>query len=459
MGISKNQSFLTAFLIALFSLGHPLRVNADGGPAYWQWAPLPPMGWNSYDCWGTSIDEDQTLANAQYMKDNLLSHGWKYIVVDARWYDTASSYDDRKLAKERGSAKLALDANGRLLPAQNRFPSAADGNGFKALADKIHAMGLKFGMHLFRGIPRQAVDANLPIDGSTFTAADAVDKKDHCSWCLDMYGVQNNEAGQAWYDSMFRLYATWGLDFVKVDDLSFPTHANDIAMIRKALDKCGRPIIFSVSPGSAFNDRADDLKTEANQWRISSDFWDRWKDLNNNFDLFAKWVGVGGPGHFPDGDMIPFGHLGIKDTIAGPDRQTRFTHDEQLTLISLWSLGSSPLMLGNNLPDTDADTLALLTNDEVLALDQDPSCIAAKRVSQKNGLEVWVKDLKDGTKAIGLFNRSNADASVTLNWNDAGLNGSMTLRDLWQHKDLGSFDQTYSSPVPHHGVVLLLAKH
>ena len=458
MSITKNQSLVAGLLFVFICWAQPSPVRADGDPAYWQWAPTPPLGWNSYDCWGTSIDEDQTLANAQYMKDNLLAHGWQYIVIDARWYDTASSYDDRRLAKERGSAKLALDDNGRLLPALNRFPSASDGHGFKQLADKIHAMGLKFGFHLFRGIPRQAVDANLPIDGSTFTASDAVDKKDHCSWCLDMYGVQTNEAGQAWYDSMFRLYATWGLDFVKVDDLSFPNHANDIAMIRKAIDKCGRPIIFSVSPGSAFDDRANELKVEANQWRISSDFWDRWKDLNNNFDLFAKWVGVGGPGHFPDGDMIPFGHIGIKCTIAGPDRQTRFTPNEQLTLISLWSLGSSPLMLGNNLPDTDAATLALLTNDEVLALDQDALGIAAKRVSQKNGLEVWVKDLKDGTKAIGLFNRSAADATVTLNWADAGLTGNQTLRDLWQHKDLGSFDQTYSCSVPTHGVVLLKTK-
>jgi alpha-galactosidase len=157
--------------------------------------------------------------------------------------------------------------------------------------------------------------------------------------------------------------------------------------------------------------------------------------------------------------MIPFGHIGIKCTIAGKDRQTRFTHDEQLTLMSLWSLASSPLILGNNLPDTDEWTLSLLTNDEVLAIDQDPLGIAAKRVSQKDGLEVWVKDLKDGSKAIGLFNRSPADASVTLDWTDAGLTGSQTLRDLWQHKDLGSFDQTYSCQVPSHGVVLLLAKH
>jgi hypothetical protein len=270
-----------------------------------------------------------------------------------------------------------------------------------------------------------------------------------------MFGVRDNEAGQAWYDSIFRLYASWGLDFVKVDDLSVPYHGPEIAMIRKALDKCGRPIVFSTSPGATDVAHADEIKMLANQWRISGDFWDRWKDLDRAFDLEATWQGVSGPGHFPDCDMIPFGHIGIQCTIAGKDRQTRFTHDEELTLMSLWSLESSPLILGDNLPDTDAWTASLLTNDEVLSIDQDALGLGAKRVSQKDGVEVWVKDLKDGAKAIGLFNRGKAGASATVNWTDAGLTGPQVLRDLWQHKPLGSFDQTFSCVVPAHGVVLV----
>jgi alpha-galactosidase len=437
-------------------MGQP---TADAVPAspppFWSFAATPPMGWNSYDAWGTSITEDETLANAQYMKDHLLSHGWKYVVIDARWYDTVSSYDDRDFNKERAGAKLAADENGRMIPAENRFPSSAMGQGFKPLADKIHAMGLKFGFHMMRGIPRQAVNAKTPIEGSSFTAADAGDPTNKCGWCPDMFGVRNNEAGQAWYDSMYRLYASWGLDFVKVDDLSSPYHTEEIEMIRKAIDKCGRPIVLSTSAGPTDPARAEHIKTHANQWRISGDFWDRWHDLNHQFDLFDQWRGVSGPGHFPDGDMIPFGHIGIKCTIAGPDRQTRFTRDEQLTLMSLWSLESSPLILGNNLPDTDDWTLSLLTNDEVLAFDQDALGLAAKRVAQKDGLEVWVKDLKDGSKAIGLFNRSEAEAPVVLNWTAAGLSGKQTLRDVWQHHDLGAFSETFSSPVPAHGVVLL----
>ena len=433
-------------------------AGASSAPAYWEWAPLPPMGWNSYDAWGTSVTEDEVLANAQSMKDQLLSHGWKYIVIDARWYDTSSSYDDRNLTKDRSGAKLAADEYGRLLPSLNRFPSAAGGQGFKPLADKLHAMGLKFGFHMMRGIPRQAVNARTPIEGSPCTAADAGDPTNICAWCPDMFGVRNNKAGQAWYDAMFRLYASWGLDFIKVDDLSVPYHGDEIEMIRKAIDKCGRPIVLSTSPGPTDVAHADQIKMLANQWRISGDFWDRWKDLNHQFDLLAKWQGVGGPGHFPDADMIPFGHIGIKCTIAGKDRKTRFTRDEQVTLMSLWSLAASPLMLGNNLPDTDEWTLSLLLNSEVLSIDQDTLGLAARRVSQQNGVEVWVKTLDDGSRAIGLFNRSGASATVTVNWVDAGLTGKQTLRDVWAHRDIGVFDQTYASPVPSHGVILLRSK-
>ena len=318
-------------------------------------------------------------------------------------------------------------------------------------------MGLKFGFHMMRGIPRQAVKAVTPIEGSHFTAADAGDTNSKCGWCPDMFGVRDNEAGQAWYDSCARLWASWGLDFVKVDDLSSPYHEPEIAMIRKAIDKCGRPIVFSTSAGPTDRSKADNISHHANMWRISGDFWDRWKDLNHQFDLLAQWQGIGGPGHWPDADMIPLGHLGIKCTIAGPDRQTRFTKDEQRTLMSLWALAPSPLMLGNNLPDTDEWTLSLLTNDEVLALNQDPLGSPARRVAQTDGAEIWMKELKDGSKAIGLFNRSAAPRDVELNWSDVGLTGKQKLRDLWLHTDVGTIKERYTVRVPSHGVVLLRA--
>jgi hypothetical protein len=446
-------------LAAAVCLALPVVAGAAAasGPSFWNWAATPPMGWNSYDAWGSSVTESETLANARYMQEHLLAHGWKYIVIDARWYDAVSPDDDRNFTRERTGAQLFADQSGRLLPATNRFPSAADGKGFKPLADQIHAMGLKFGFHMMRGIPRQAVNARTPIAGGGFTGADAGNTRSTCGWCPDMYGVSNNAAGQAWYDSCARLWASWGVDFVKVDDLSNPYSAPEIEMLRTAFDKCGHPIVLSTSAGPTDPARASHVSTHANMWRISGDFWDRWTDLNRAFDLLARWPGVAGPGHWPDADMIPFGHIAIRCTIAGRERQTRFSTNEQVMLMSFWALAPSPLMLGNNLPDTDPWTLSLLTNDEVLAVDQDALGSPARRATQTNGTEIWIKGLQDGSQAIGLFNRTAAATEVGLDWADAGLGGKQTLRDLWAHRDLGTFEAKYSAQVPAHGVVLLRA--
>jgi len=419
------------------------------------WAKTPPLGWNSYDVYGDSVIESEVLANAAYMQKNLLPHGWNTVVVDFRWYDPKPTRDDRLLNKTRVGAQLAADQYGRLLPAPNRFPSASGANGFQPLADRLHAMGLKFGIHIMRGIPRQSVLAKTPIQGSKWTAAEAGDPQNKCSWCPDMFGVRANAAGQAWYDSIFRLYASWGLDFVKVDDLSWPYQADEIAMVRKAIDRCGRPIIFSTSPGPSPVTRAADLAAHANMWRVSGDFWDEWKKLDHQFDLLAQWQGFHEPGHWPDADMIPFGHIGIRSWINAWERWTRFTRDEQTTLMSLWSLSASPLMVGMNLPDNDDFTLSLLTNDEVLAVDQDSLGRRAVRVSQRSGMEVWARELHDGSWAVGLFNRSEAAAPVAVNWVELGLRASWQVRDLWQHKYLGVMEKGVSFPVPPHGSILL----
>jgi alpha-galactosidase len=458
--LSYWSTFRTLLVIALTLLAATTSLLATPTtlePAFWKWAPTPPMGWNSYDAWGTSVNEAETLSNALYMQEYLLPHGWKYIVIDARWYDSVSPYDDRCFNRERNGVQLFTDKFGRLLPATNRFPSAVDGRGFKALADEIHAMGLKFGVHMMRGIPRQSVISRKPIENSDFTAADAGNPANICTWCPDMFGVRNNAAGQSWYNSCARLWASWGIDFVKVDDISEPYNTNEIEMIRKALDDCERPIVLSTSPGPTELSHADHISDQANMWRISGDFWDRWPDLDRAFDLLGKWQSVGGVGHWPDADMIPIGHIGIKCTIAGRERQTRFSKSEQVMLMTLWALTPSPLMLGNNLPDTDEWTLSLLTNDEVLAVNQDILGSPARRVTQTKGTEIWVKELNDCSKAIGIFNRTTAVATIELDWNVAKLTGKQMLRDLWAHKYLGAFDGRYSANVPAHGAVLIRA--
>ena len=444
-----TRSLLASALILIPTLA----LAAD--PAYWAMAPTPPMGWNSYDAFGSSVTEDEFMANANYMKNRLLAHGWKYMVIDYRWSDASAAAHDRNGVKD---GPLTMDEYGRLLPAPNRFPSAGDGKGFETLSNKIHALGLKFGIHVMRGIPRQAVKANTPIEGSGFHAADAANTRSTCGWCADMFGVKGREpAGQAYYDSLFRLYASWGVDFVKVDDLSQPYSGAEVEAIRAAIDKAGRPMVFSTSPGETPIKEKEHISTHANMWRISGDFWDNWKSLNHAFELASAWQDVGGPGRWPDSDMIPFGRIGIRS--VGKPRMTGFSHEEQITLMSLWSLISSPLMLGNSLTDNDEWTTSLITNDEALAIDQDSLGKPARLVSKQNGLEVWARDLSGGSKAIGLFNRTGAEAPVTARWNDVGLAGRQAVRDVWQHKDLDPAQDQITLTVPKHGAVLLrLAK-
>ena len=427
-------------------------------PAFYDWALTPPMGWNSYDAFGDTVTEAQVLANAHYLRDKLFDAGYRYVVIDFRWYDPGAEGIDARLNRDRTGAALTADSFGRLLPAVNRFPSAADGEGFKPLADQIHGMGLKFGFHMMRGIPRQAVKAKTPIEGSTFTAADAGDPANRCVWCPDMFGVRNNAAGQAWYDAMYRLYASWGLDFVKVDDLSVPYSRAEIEMIRRAIDRCGRPIVFSTSPGPTDVRWADHISTHANMWRISGDFWDRWSKLNAQFDLLASWNGVGGPGRWPDADMIPLGHIAIRSAAGGTDHRSHFTPAEQQTLMTLWCLAPSPLMLGMNLPDNDDATLSLIANKDLTAIDQDPLGRPAERAATfYGGREIWKRALTGGAMAMGLFNRGSSSSQITLRADDIGLSGDWSVRDVLNAKATGAFSAAtpLTLAVPPHGSVLL----
>lgn len=413
----------------------------------------PPMGWNSYDCFGDNVTEAETLANARYVRETLHPHGWDTVVVDYRWYDPGA-HDN--YPNGRAGVDLTMDAYGRLLPSPNRFPSAVDGRGFKALADQIHAMGLKFGIHIMRGIPRNAVKADLPIEGSSFKASDAANTGDKCEWCPDMYGVRGDtSAGQAYYDSLFRLYASWGIDYVKMDDTSSPYHTDEIEDVRRAIDKCGRSIVYSLSPGETPIQQAAHVAAHANLWRVSGDFWDNWGALQHEFTLGDRWHDIEGAGHWPDADMLPLGHLSVHGRSVGGDRGTNFTRSEQMALISLWCLLPSPLMVGANLPDNDDWTRALLTNPEVLALDQDAGGTAARRVAHDDDRELWSRTLSDGSIAVGIFNTSDFESDLTAAWSDLGLSGRYAARDLWLRKDLGTFDGKFTATIPAHGAILI----
>jgi hypothetical protein len=427
-------------------------------------ALTPPMGWNSYDAFGDCVVEGEVITNALWMQEHLQPFGWDTIVVDFRWYDSLA--DGKRVQDPEGNV---MDAFGRFMPATNRFPSAMDGKGFKSLADQIHAMGLKFGIHIMRGIPRRAVEQDLQIFGTSFRASQAArstnDPARVCKWNRDMFGVDaTTEAGRAWYASIAKQYAAWGVDYIKCDDIANLQQGTnrypqaEVEALSDALRASGRSIVLSLSPGPALVEKSVSLKQSANLWRISMDFWDNWLALNRNFDLFAKWQTNGAPGHWPDGDMIPFGHIAIRNCDIHPPRWTRFTRDEQLTLLSLWSLAPSPLMLGMNLPDNDEWTTAILSNPEVLAVNQDARGKQAKRISIPGvSADVWLRELADGTHAIGFFNRTNKMISVKLEWKQTGFSSKPKVHDLWLRADLKPA-KDFSADLPMHGCLLLRVK-
>ena len=392
-------------------------------------AATPPMGWNSWDSYGTSVTEAEVKANADYMAAKLKSHGWQYVVVDIQWSDP--------LAKPHGyrpNAELAMDEYGRLIPAANRFPS-----GFKALADYLHGKGLKFGIHIMRGIPRRAVAANLPVFGSNARAADIADPKSICRWNGDMYGIDMSKPGaQDYYDSILQLYASWGVDYIKCDDIAIPFHGDEIAALHKAIGKTGRAIVLSLSPGPADLAKADFYAANANLWRISDDFWDLWRDLRKSFDLLEKWSPFVKPGGWPDADMLPLGRIGIRAE-RGDDRPTRFTRDEQRTLITLWSIARSPLMFGGDLPSNDAFTESLLTNDEVLAANQKGS--GARKLSQDGDAVIWTSQVAGaaGKKYLAVFNIGEQPREIAIP-------ASGPLRDVWEKKDVGALQSVKLPP-------------
>jgi alpha-galactosidase len=413
------------------------------------WAPTPPMGWNSWDCYGPTVVEAEVMANADYMAKNLKKYGWEYIVVDIRWFvenDHAGGYN-------QDDPIYVLDEYGRLTPALNRFPSAADGKGFKPLAGYIHSNGLKFGIHIMRGIPVIAVNKNTPILGCDIKARDIYSPEDQCIWLKDMYTIVAGKPGaQEYYNSLFQLYASWGVDFVKVDDLSGRT--KEIEMVRKAIDNCGRPIVISISPGGDTPETIEFLKNNVNMWRTSNDFWDNWPALKNQFTILESWAGLGINGCYPDGDMLPLGKIGLRAE-RGESRRTGFTKDEQYTLMTLFSIFRSPLMFGGDLPGIDEFTLSLITNKDVLNVNQHST--NGKQLFRENDLVAWVSDdPSTGDKYLALFNTSDtiSAAEITVKFERLGLTGTHTLKDLWTGKKLGKFKDSFSRTISRHGAGL-----
>jgi hypothetical protein len=448
-GTADMRKVLVARLLAVV-----IVLSGVRGVAATNLAPTPPMGWNSWDSYGLTVTEAEYKANVAWFHQHLQPLGWQYVVVDEGWYL-------RNPGQKGAEQGFVMDADGRYVVADNRFPSAAGAAGFKPLADWVHARGLKFGLHIVRGIPREAVAKNLPIAGSTFHAADAANIADTCRWNSDNYGLKANAAAQAYYDSIIKLYAGWGVDYIKVDCISKPYQADEIHMMSAAIGKSGRAMVLSLSPGPTPIDEAEDLRKYAQLWRISDDMWDTWSapvgatfpaGLVKQFDRTAQWAPHIEAGHWPDADMLPLGYLGPRPG-WGDARASRLTADESRMLMTLWSMARSPLVAGTNLTKMDAATEALYTNPEVTAVDQHSR--GNRELLRTGSLVVWTAMPESGDgQYVAVFNLGDAAQDVNYGWKELGLpEGGHAVRDLWAHKELGRA-ASLKTALPAHAAML-----
>jgi alpha-galactosidase len=421
-----------------------------------RWAERPPMGWNSYNCFGAAVNESEIKGNAEIMAAHLKQVGWQFIVIDYCWYYPHVAALNNPPQTPDYHPSLPMDEFGRLQPAIDRFPSATGGRGFKALANYIHSLGLKFGIHVMRGIPREAAARKIPVMGTIYTADQIADTTSTCSWLNLMYGVDMSKPGaQEYYNSLFELYASWGVDYVKVDDISSPYHAEEIEAIRKAIDHCGRPIVLSLSPGNETpGEQAGHVMQHANLWRISADFWDDWAQLQEQFELLHKWEKFIGPGHWPDADMIPVGLLNRRGPGQGTERRSRFTDTEKFTMMTLWAIARSPLMYGGDLMMMRPVELALLTNKEVLEVNQNSS--NNRQLFRRGNQVAWIADIPGSEdKYLAIFNvGENMEEIIKISPEDIDINSPVKVRDLWERKDIGEFTNGFAPGIQMHGAGL-----
>jgi hypothetical protein len=456
-----RRSVLYAAILAVLGLA----VSATTDLHAQNPAATPPMGWNSWDAYGFTIDEADFKANAKVLA-GMKELGWTYAVIDEGWYM------ENPFGKNLAERKYLWDGNGYLVPMASRFPSSAGGVGFRPLADWVHAQGLKFGIHIVRGIPRQVTKENLPIAGSSFHAVDAADTADTCPWDEGNWGVKDNAAGQAYYDGMLKLYAGWGLDYIKVDCISdHPYRPTEIRQIAEAIRKTGRPIVLSLSPGPTQLEHAAEVAEYAQMWRIADDHWDGWTfphkagdgefpfGVKDEFDRLAKWVPYVRAGNWPDADMLPDGSL-TPHPGWGEPRQSRLTQDEQKTEFTLWAITRSPLIYGGNLTKLDDFTRGLMTNQEVTFMNQNVTYSrpvdAASLGAGFDHAKVWratidVPGARNYAEFFAFFNLDDNPVTLRTTWKQLGLDGAKhKAQDLWTDST-GKESKEVSVTLPAHG--------
>lgn len=387
-----------------------------------------PMGWNSWDCYGSAVTEEIVRRNAEFMAKHLKQYGWEYVVVDIQWYEP-----NARTNEYNPFADVVMDEYSRVLPAENRFPSAAGGKGVAPLAEYVHSLGLKFGIHIMRGIPRLAVHKNTRIKGTNRRAREIAKMNSICVWNTDMYGVDpEKEGAREYYESIFELYASWGTDFIKCDDIAreLPKEETELIMISEALRGCGREMVLSLSPGPALLEKAELYKQVSNMWRITDDFWDKWDLLYDMFTRAEKWCTHTGPNHYPDADMLPIGPI---RQVYDVSNRTLFTEEEQISMMTLWSIFRSPLIIGGEMTGFDDFTLRLVTNEEILKMHRNARHSHQVWRRKINGTEVilWTAVSGEGGYYAAVFNVGERDIEMPIPLEDLEIYDRMETRELW----------------------------
>lgn len=426
-------------------------------------APTPPLGWNSFDSYGVYLDEEAAMANVEAMASKLRPFGYEYFVIDNGWFGEYELVPGTKYPAEKHASDVRINEYGLLQPSKTYFP-----NGLRRIIDRAHKLGLKLGVHLMRGIPRKAVELNLPIQGTKRRASDVADTSSVCRWCHYNYGVDMSKPGaQQFYNSLVNQLAGWGIDFIKADDIvPFP---KEILGLANAIEQCGRNMVFSLSPGKTTNLRDLPYYRRANMVRITSDIWDRREDLDKSFAAWKRFQGTTCEGFWPDLDMIPFGQLLLMSPAAagksedvglagyGHNRWCQLTKDQQYTFITMRALAASPLFPGGDLPTLDEFSLELLTNKEMLACDQNG--VMGTNVCEQDNVEVWVAPHKQhpGQGWLGVFNRNQVPKTVTLSREDLSLDASAGYRclDVWKDRGFALGKEGHSFEIAADGVALV----
>ena len=413
-----------------------------------------PMGWNSWDCYGASVTEETVKKNADFMAKYLKEYGWEYIVVDIQWYEpTATTHEYHPFTE------LCMDEYSRLIPAPNRFPSSAGGKGFAPLAEYVHSLGLKFGIHIMRGIPRQAVHQNGKIKGTERTAREIAKTASICRWNTDMYGLDpEKEGARAYYDSLFELYASWGVDFVKCDDIAreLPHEEAELIMLSDALKSCGRDMVLSLSPGPAIPEKAELYKQTANMWRITDDFWDQWELLYDMFSRAERWCTHTGAGNYPDADMLPIGPL--RQDYDQKD-WTKFTENEQITMMTLWCIFRSPLMIGGEMTGFDDFTMSLVTNRDILTMHRDARHSHQVFRKEIDGVEhiLWTAVSARGGQYVAVFNAGEKESEIKIPLVDLEIYDQISGKELWSGQEVQA-EENLTVKLESHGAKAFLLK-